>query len=111
MPTANPRACEKKKMACNILGQNKRIEVTRKGRPYGVAPSRDAMEGANQRGTEPQTMNMQGRALLERSYGRLLGKKRNEAKERRQRAKERTTKSSEEESERRQNTRARVECI
>ena len=97
-------------MACNILAQNKRIEVTRKGRPYGVAPSRDAMEGANQRGTEPQTMNMQGRALLERSYGRLLGKKGNEAKEKRQRAK-RTTKSSGKESKRRQKPRARVERI
>ena len=76
----------RKKMACSILAQNKRIgETSRKERSYGVAPSRDATEEANQLGTEPRTINMQGRALLEGSYGRLLAKKRNEAKEKRQR--------------------------
>ena len=40
-----------------------------------MAPSREAMDRANQLGTKPRAINMQGRAILEDSYGGLLEKK------------------------------------
>ena len=46
-----------------------------------MAPSREAMERANQLGTKPRAINMQGRALLEGSYGGL--QKKNETKRKR----------------------------